>query len=163
MRPAIHPNDTLLSLPFGILVPRDDLLRCGIGFLPDSHTADVGEIVGGQRVALPLRHGDGSRNPTLRSQPACGAQREALILAKLRAGTAPCLILVDTYRPVSGQIDLRQGHLARDRNRHDQNRNAQSGFHQFGGQPRWMNTNHVFLADGSQVPHRLAHSEYEID
>src|SRR5213594_2321434 len=54
VRPAIHPDDSFLSLPFGVLMPCDHLLRDRIDFLPDTNGADIGKIIRRQRVALLL-------------------------------------------------------------------------------------------------------------
>ena len=55
MRPAIHIDGSLGSLPGAVRVPRDDLLRGRIHFLPDPHIErSARRVVGRMRLALML-------------------------------------------------------------------------------------------------------------
>ena len=81
VRPAIHPDDSFLSLPFGVFVPCDHLLCDRIDFLPDTNGADVRKIIRRQRIALLLGQRINGGVPTAGSQAPCGTQRNTLVLA----------------------------------------------------------------------------------
>src|SRR5438034_233575 len=46
MGPAIHPDYTLLSLPFRIFMPCNDTLSDRIDFLPNADISEIGEVIG---------------------------------------------------------------------------------------------------------------------
>ncbi len=107
--PSVHPDRPLLLLPLDVRGVSDDGLGLVVDNGADTQIADAAKPVSRWvRLALMFGHGQQRSAPTVGPEPRRVGDRQAGVVADVRAGHALDLILVHDRGPIAGQIHLRE-------------------------------------------------------